>query len=322
MDPQVVQNLRYKLQKRVRRLNSVEPQLFIPALRQFWAFFDQNPTYSGIARTLSLRYPEIVGIVDRIFSGEGRLGENEEEAAALGQSVLRRLVETDNYAALLHLAHGYSSPSQLSDALEVVRDVFLEPFYEYVDESLDDQRAMLALLLRYKHRSEWFHRLYLWRLIETDPQKAEKSLALDLYAYLHDQGIDFTIEPSSITGEVDLIAAQGSSDPLLADAKIFDAAGRAKGYIRKAFSQIYTYTQQHNEPFGYLIIFKTTDKDLRFSLSTPSRDIPIVVYNHKTIFLITVDIFPHPKPVSQRDPLHVVDIKEEELVAAVEEGGR
>ena len=314
MDPQIIQNLRYKLQKRVRRLNSVSAtSMFITTLRQFWAFFDSNPTYVGIAELLSAQFPKVPGIVDQIFGGEGIVGNTEEESAAIGHLALRRIAETAP-GSLFGIARHFGPSSKSDEALDTLRDVFLEPFYEYVDEQLDDQRATLSLLLRYKHRSEWFHRDRLWELAQGDSRKAENLLALDLYLYLYDQGIDFHIEPSSLTGEVDLIGAQGSDDPLLADAKIFDASGRSRAYIRKAFNQIYTYAQQYNEPFGYLIIFKVTDTDLRFSLSTPSRNVPVVLYNHKTIFLITIDIYPYPKPVSQRDPLRAVEIIEEELI--------
>ncbi len=319
MDPNLIQSLRYKLQKRIRRLNSVGVQIFVSALRQFWIFFDQRPTYSGIARSLMLQFPDISKTTDRILAGEALVGSSEEESAAIGHAILRSLAQEDRKLDIFHLAYPYGRPSQLGEALELVREIFLEPFYEYVDESLDDQRAMLALLLRYKHRSEWFHRGRLWELSQGNSRNSERLLALDLYSYLHDQGIDFTIEPSSLTGEIDLIAAQGSLDPLLADAKVFDAEGRSKAYIRKSFNQIYTYTQQYNEPFGYLGIFKTTERDLRFSLRTPTSDIPVVSYNHKTIFPITVDIYPHPKPVSQRSPLSAVEITEEELITTVQE---
>jgi len=176
---------------------------------------------------------------------------------------------------------------------------------------------MLALLIRYKHRSEWFHREQLWSLSQAE-RRGEKLLALDLYSYLYDQGIDFTIEPSSITGEVDLIAAQDTLDPLLLDTKIFDGDSRGKQYIRKGFAQLYTYTQQYNQPFGYLVIYKITDRDLRFSLQIHG-DIPVVVHNHKTIFLITIDIHSHDKPVSQRPPLRAIEITEEELTGMLGE---
>lgn len=317
MDPQIIQNLRYKLQKRVRRLNSVSKKMFVHALRQFLAFFDSNPTYIGIAESLSAQFPTASISINRILNGEQLVCRTEEESAAIGHAVLKNIVtQSDPYNfSRFASPYGYTG----SDAsLEAVREIFLEPFYEYIDEQLDDQRAMLNVLLRYKHRSEWFYRDYLMKLASEESRKAEKLLALNLYSYLYDQGIDFSIEPSSISGEVDLIGAQGSEDPLLADTKIFNGDERGKAYIRKAFNQIYTYTQQHNEPFGYLIIFKITDKDLRFLLSTQSRNIPVVTHNHKTIFLITVDIYPHPKPVSQREPLKAIEITEEELIKPVE----
>ncbi len=314
MDPLFVQNLRYKLQKRVSRLNSVDAEIFTITLAQFWQFFNRQPTFVGIAEELLAQFPDIDRVIDQIFKGEALHGETEEEAAAIGYGVLCRLIGEDgNGTRIAYLGRQYvDSVTKLYEALEVTRECFLEPFYEYVDEQLDDQRAMLALLIRYKHRSEWFLRERLWELSQTK-RRGEKLLALDLYSYLYDQGIDFTIEPSSITGEVDLIAAQDSPDPLLLDTKIFDGDSRGKHYIRKGFAQLYTYTQQYNKPFGYLLIYKITERDLRFSLQL-QRHIPVVVHNHKTLFLITIDIYPCDKPVSQRPPLQAVEITEEELV--------
>ena len=311
MDPLYTQNLRYKLQKRVGRLNSVSKNLFLVTLTQFWRFFDEQPTFVGIVETLLAQFPDLDETVEQILGGEPLLGETEEEAAAIGYRVLRCLAE--GRIALTSIAYRYPNVAYV----EIVREILLEPFYEYVDEQLDDQRAMLALLLRYKQRSEWFHRDDLWGLSQTE-RRGEKLLALDLYAYLYDQGIDFSIEPSSITGEVDLIAAQDTPDPLLLDAKVFDGSGRGKPYVCKAFAQIYTYSQQYNEPSGYLAIFNTGSRDLRFALRTTSR-VPTVVYNHKTIFLVTIDIHPHEKPVSKRGALHPISITEEELTGTVSE---
>jgi len=47
--------------------------------------------------------------------------------------------------------------------------------------------------------------------------------AYDLYEYLHDQGIQFHIEPESASGRVDLISAQSGKDRLMADAKNFQS---------------------------------------------------------------------------------------------------
>jgi hypothetical protein len=100
--------------------------------------------------------------------------------------------------------------------------------------------------------------------------------------------------------------------------RFFYGEGRGKAYIQKGFNQIYTYTQQYNEPFGYLLIYKTCEKDLRFSLKL-SSNISMIMHNHKAIFLITIDLYPHEKPVSQRPPLKATEITEDELIEIIEE---
>ncbi|MBK1986988.1 hypothetical protein A0J48_005440 [Sphaerospermopsis aphanizomenoides BCCUSP55] len=324
MNPQIIQNLRHKLQKRVSRLKSVSNSFFIPSLKQFWTFFRSNPTLVGIAELLLVRFPEVDIFVEGIFQGKKVEAKSEEETAAIGYAVLHRITLDNDKLYILQQPYTFpvSFNRETLGSDNNIREVihfYLEPFYEYVDEKLDDHGAILSLLLRYKHRSEWFYQDKLFDLTKENTQKAEKSLALDLYSYLHDQGLNFSIEPSSLRGAIDLIAAQGSDDPLLADTKIFDADDRGKRYIRKAFRQIYTYTQHYNEPFGYLIIYKITDKDLKFSLATTSSNIAVITYNHKTIFFLTIDIYPHSKAVSQRDPLQAISITEDELIQTAQE---
>lgn len=175
-----MQDLRYKLQKRVRRVNSVDPAQFPVALTQFWAFFDAMPTFVGIAQHLTAEQPAARETVDMLFAGQRLVGTTEEEAAAIGHEVLRRLAHETNLGTFITLAGELTiaRPKELGEAVEVLRGAYLEPFYEYIDEALDDQRAMLALLIRYKRRSEWFHRERLWQLQLSDSRNAERHLAL------------------------------------------------------------------------------------------------------------------------------------------------
>lgn len=50
-----------------------------------------------------------------------------------------------------------------------------------------------------------------------------------MYAYLFDQGLDFHIEPQSVSGEPDLVAPE-----LVLDAKLFDGQARNKRYVLSA----------------------------------------------------------------------------------------
>jgi hypothetical protein len=209
--------------------------------------------------------------------------------------------------------------NDIQDALNAFRQTFLEPVYEYLDEQLDDQRALLALLRRYKHKCEWFRRDALFTLWQADTSKGERVLADDLYEYLHDQGLDFTIEPSSASGKPDLISAQVGKEKLIADAKIF-GDGTPKAYLAKGFHQIYQYTLDYNQPFGYLVVFKTCENDLKFPMADQEQSIPFLARNNKTIFFVVIDICPHEKTASKRGVLKTIEITEADLIQTVGEG--
>jgi len=320
MNTQYIQNLRYKLQKRIRRLNSIEYQVFHFSLKQFWGFLKNYPIFIDILEDLEHRCPSMEPEAERIVRDkQARIVDNELKNAAISYFVLKKCVESDSQMIECDIGKLYGYESKYSDLLEHFRSLFLEPLYEYLDEQLDDQRAILALLKRYKHKCEWFQREHLFNLWKSDTARGEKHLALHLYEYLYDQGLDFVIEPFSVSGEVDLITAQKSDDPLIADTKIFNPEkGKGTNYIAKGFNQIYLYTRDYNEPFGYLIIYNISGKDLKFSLVNQEQSIPFIVHNNKTVFIVTIDIFPYEISASKRGPLRTMEITEEDLVQIIE----
>ncbi len=314
MDELYIQNLRYKLQKRVRKLNSTGFEVFHNLLKQFWGFLTNYEIFVGILDDLEHRCQTAKEDADKIVDDqESLLGENELESAAISYFVIKKCVESDN----LHIEHTIGrrygvGTRQHDEALEYFKDIFLETLYEYIDEHLDDQRAILALLRRYKQKCEWFQRDKLLKIWENDTRRGEKNLALHLYEYLHDQGLQLMIEPWSISGEVDLIAAQDTDDPLIADAKVFTAE-KGKSDVARWFNQIYIYTCDYNKPFGYLIIFKTCERDLRLALTNQTQPTPFAIYNNKTVFLLTIDICLHGESASKRDVLKTIEITEDDL---------
>jgi hypothetical protein len=319
MDTGFIQNLRYKLQKRVRKLNSMQWEYFHLGLVQFWKFLQSHSVYKGIIEDLERRSISSESDAEKIVAEKEKLfGEDEDESVAIAYFVIKKIIESENPDKIISIAHNYSQGKQSTDALEFWKDFFLEPFYEYIDEQLDDQKATLSLLKRYKYKCEWFQRENLYNLWINNTQKGEKLLSLNLYEYLFDQGIDIFIEPASISGEADLVSAQKSSEPLIADVKIFNP-DKSKGipYIASGFNQIYLYTLDFNEPFGYLIIFKTCESDLKFALSQKEQTTPFIIHNNKTIFLMTIDIYPHSLSASKRGKIKTIEIKEEDLIKVI-----
>lgn len=173
---------------------------------------------------------------------------------------------------------------------------------------------------KYKHHVEWFTRDALLQKYQADTKRGEKVLARDLYAYLHDQGLEFSIEASSASGEADLVSAQTGDDRLVADAKIFDP-GSDKGipYLCRGFAQVYQYTQDYNDPFGYLVVFKTCREDLAVNAVNQESAIPYFTHNNKTIFVVVIDLCDHPEPASKRGQLKTYALLETQLVQTITE---
>jgi hypothetical protein len=270
----------------------------------------------GVIDTLLARMPEAESTARKIVGeNQALLGTSEVETAAIAVCVIRHCLETERQMPEVEIASIYSPHETLhEDCLKCFTEIFVEPLYEYIDEQLDDAGAVLGLLRKFKQKSEWFQRRCLYEAWESDTIRGEKRLALRLYEYLHDQGLDFFIEPTSASGEADMVSAQEGVDRLIADAKVFNPE-RSKGvmYIAKGFNQLYSYCVDFNSPVGYLIIFKTTPDDLRLILPEQSHGTPFAVLNNKTIFFILIDIFPHDESASKRGRVHGYELTERNL---------
>lgn len=324
MNLDYLQVLRYRLQRRFRRVNSTGFAMFHFGLQQFWAFLRENPILSGTLDALEVKAAAIKSQVDGLLVGNQALAfRTEQELVLASYLVVKHCAESNDQQVERNIGAIYgisSGRTKFDELLEFFKDLFLEPLYDFLDESIDERAITLSLLTRYKRRAEWFDRKRLFDIWSQDTQRGEKSLALDLYRYLFDQGLNFQIEPTSASGEADLVASQTGEEPLIADAKIFcPDKGKGKAHLIAAFNQVYTYTLDFNEPYGFLIIFNVSEVPLHFVLSEKSASAPFVTHNNKTIFFIVVDICPDSPPASKKGPLRSVEIAEAELVSRIAE---
>lgn len=322
MSMNILQDLRYKLQKRVQRLSSAPFDGIRTELARFFEFFDGNPTLKAVALELNAKFPRLGDELNAAFAKHEILeGSTEDEHAAIGLNVLRRVaVSTEQipFLSFVPMARG------IDQSLDRFRDRYLDPFYEYVDEHIEERNLVLAELIRFKHLAEWFRRDRLWNRWKSETRSGERALAFAVYEFLYEQGVDFQIEPASASGEVDLVSAQNSETLLVADVKIYEPeSSRGAAYIRRGFHQVYRYLHDFNQPIGYLIVFKGSEKLLVFSGSTNNAEqVPFLTINDKTIFLIQIDIFPHAEPASKRGVPEQDVITEAEVAAEIEASKR
>jgi len=319
MHTEYLQSLRHKLERRVRRLKSSGWQQYAWVLRHFWTFFDSEPILVGVAAELQTRFPNAATfattIVQEIHKGAFQVADDESEWAAVAYIILRQFAEEGNSRAASKFVPIQSGHS-VDEYLTAFNKCYVDPFYEYVDERLDDPQFVLSQLIRFKHLCEWFWRDELFALWSGNTTRGEKLLATKLYEFLFTEGIHINIEPSSVSGEADMVGSQEGPERLLADVKIFNPdKNKGAKYIVQGFRQVYQYTVDYNEPIGYLVIFNTDKTQLRFAVSGAADPLPRVVVNHKTIFFLVIDIYPHESTASKRSQHEVVEITEAEIVS-------
>ncbi|MGB7922633.1 MAG: hypothetical protein WCF57_05255 [Pyrinomonadaceae bacterium] len=159
----------------------------------------------------------------------------------------------------------------IEKGVELIRDVAVEGLYEYLDERLDSRSVIYSLLLKYKQRSEWFHRSWLRRVADDglEGKRGERGLAVDLQAYVFDQQVEFIIEPVSRSGETDLILKDPEGRQLILDAKYISEDSSRSEIVKKisdGFHQVYRYCEDFNEPDGFLVVFVRSKKRIASEL--------------------------------------------------------
>jgi hypothetical protein len=311
-------DLRLKVRNRRSNISSCGYREFLPLTRQFFAFVAANPILSSTVAEFLARNPKSVEEVTGHMNPSDHIyGETAEEAAVVGYTKWKGFAGQDRPDGFF--GHVTGVTGSMDDALSRYRDWYVEPFFEHLDEVLEDSNVILGTLIRYKHKVEWYRRQQLQKLFADNSSQGEKTLARHMYEYLFDQGIPFQIEPQTASGRPDVTALDNSEHPFIGDVKVFDAAGRGAAYIRKGLYQVYQYCCDCNESVGHLIVFNVSEKQLRFALPSGAGGIPRFEYNHKTIFVTIIDIHEHDGTASKRGIPDTVTISKDDVISEAKE---
>lgn len=310
MDSQYLKWQRDMLRKRYERLAKSDPVQVHAALLQFWNYLHAQPLLTGILAKLKAEAPSYSDELKALV--ENQLPPKFAHEADVSNFALRVIehcasVPVGGYGEVqpeveLSIRHGQG---KMGPALDWFRANFLQPLCDVVDESLDQQRVVLSVLIRYKKKVEWFEREQVLAL----SAKGERTLVSHLYSYLHDQGMDFHIEPQSVSGISDLV-----SPDLVLDAKIFDGADRGRPYVKHGLHQLLTYARDFNQGVGYLVIYRTCATDLQFSFAEESMAVPFIVLGGKTLYLLVVDVCPNLPSASKRGNLKAHVLSRDDLL--------
>jgi len=333
MDFQVSQRTRYLLQTRVRRLRTATSGQYLERVIFFLDFIKSNDAFRNIINETLLKSAITEDEITSTLNKDGCLSFKTEVDYITGTYYcLKYFIEKSNGNNLTELIikiHYFFTGEHkgISDCLEGINDSCVEILAEHLDEQLDASQTIMLLLYKYKHMIEWFNRSEARAIAEGEhtyyPKTSkEKGLASNLYGYMYEQGIEFHIEPSSVSGEADLITSQRDESRIILDAKYISSnfsESEIKRKVSFGFAQVFTYCCDFNSEFGYLVVFKNHASVINIE-ADKQDDFSYVNLNGKIIFFVVVDIFEYKKPASKRGAPKVVNIFKSSLIDETKNG--
>jgi hypothetical protein len=262
-------------------------QVFSHQVALFLKFVGDAPMLKAIDSSLDGEYDGD----EWVKKWEGQsipMPDDEIQKAALCRFVLRKSAEDGNFA--VNLGQNLAVDTAYQAMIDAVKDNFLLPYYQFLDERLDDGGEMIYLL---QARCEAFDRKVLFDTYTADTAHGEANLDSALRKFLFDQGVDYPFStPRSASGRADVVAQLGSEDPQPLEVKLFNPdGGYDRAYIAKGFGQAFRYADDYNQAFGYLVVFNVCDKELVFQTADDMKSPQRVVVGDKTVFLISIRVF-------------------------------
>ena len=301
-------NLRVRLQERRNRLYRTDFRTYDAELRYLLQFLDENTYIRSLLATLdastSVDFEQWATELSDMR--EAQFPENEEGRAKVCYGILRRCVDDERGNMTLGWGQYFSSETNFNELLRDFTEAVVDPFVNFLHDQIDDGGSVLYLIERFKRKAEWFRRKELYFLYQGDTSVGEASLDQELRASLFEGGIDYPFsQPSSPSGEADIVALLGSDDPLVLEIKVFDPdRSKDKRHLRQGFHQVLRYANDYNQSLGYLVIFNCSDRQLVIATeeATGAEFPPRITYGGKTFFVMTIDIHPDTVSASKEKP--------------------
>ena len=322
-----LRDLRVRLQERRNRLYRNRNQTYDAELRYLFEFLDNNP----LTRALLTEIEESPSVDFEQWVSQHsdyravNFPESELGRAKVCYGILKQCAADQDGKRWTHWLYLFTTARDYDSKLHEYTEAIVDPLVNFLHDQIDDGGNVLYLLERFKLKAEWFRRKELFSLYQENTSVGERSLDRELRASLFEGGVDYPFsQPSSPSGEADIVALLGSDDPLVLEAKVFDPeSSKGKGNLRQGFHQVVSYANDYNESLGYLVIFNCSDRKLVFSPDDTSEPevVPRITYGGKTFFIVSIDIHPDTVSASKDRPASRITVSQSELVGEQESTG-
>lgn len=301
--------LRDNLERRYERLVAADGNHVDRMLVSLWQHLQRDPITQGILASL-LEDKQAEVIADNTLDAPLQNRPPHDDVTDLAvQCHLWKLVAADpdrahqNVANLVH--HYYYCSASGEREHDNIKAHLAGRVIDHVIERLSDQSLLFGTLVRYRVRSEVYNRSGLQALYDNGSGEAEKRLKSDLYLYLHDQGIDFVIEPEIDNSTLDVLATP-CGDKKVVEVKVFDDGNRTKAKVAQGVIQTRGYARQHGVSRAYYVTYSMSQKHLVFEAPTVLPHLYEIRFSDSVVYALVVNIATPTESVSKRKPEEVL----------------
>lgn len=318
-----LQNLRVRLQERRSRLYRAGHQSYHDELQYFLQFLNENPYIRSLLTVLDAIPSADFDEWKAQIQGVGLVpsfADTEEGRAKICHQILQRCNATQTGGELDEWVWTFSGANRFDDKVREFTEKVIDPFVNFLHDRIDDAGNVLFVIGRYKFQVEWFKQEELYDLYKSNTRFGEVNLDRGLRAALFEGGVDYPFsQPASPSGQADVVALLGSTDPLVLEVKVFDPEmDRNTRHLSQGFHQVLRYANDYNQNLGYLVIFNCSGRQLIIDPQDSSeQDFPPRI-NHggKTYFVISIDVHPDTLSASRERPETRRVITSEDLLAS------
>ena len=255
-----LQDLRVRLQERRNRLYRAGARSYHEELQYFLNFLDENSYTHSLLTMLDENSSVDFEEWETGVKGRGErpsFPEAEEGRAKICHQILRRCNAAQTPGEWQKWLRTFSTENTHDGQVRDLTEAVVDPFVGFLHDRIDDGGNVLFVIQRYKLQVEWFKRNELYCLYKNNTSVGEANLDKHLRAALFEGGIDYPFsQPSSPSGEADVVALLGSNDPVVLEVKVFDPElGRNSRHLSQGFHQVLRYSNDYNQNLGYLVPF-------------------------------------------------------------------
>jgi hypothetical protein len=275
-------DLRVRLRERRDRLYRSGAPEFEYELERLLGWLEGRPYIAAILREIEAADADYDTWLQTVKGRRITFPPTEIERTKLCLEICRR-GDPDNLTRVLTSSH-------FEDLDRVFVEAFVDPVVNFIEDRLEEGGSILALLLRYKRRVEWFDRARLFRAAGDDPGRAERALDADLRRFLLESGVDYPFSRRSELPDADSRIAE--DQPLALETRIYAPDDHELEHVREGFVQAVSFAVEHARPAGYLTVFNLAPARLVFRTAAPRDQVPSVRTSGKRIFVVPIQVNP------------------------------